>query len=191
MHLKEVFAPHYDYYLKHFTAVLNDIKKSEKGISEVLLEQKNDEPEDVYRLYRPDFLTKENTIIEINTDGYLNHEPQEYGFSDITVVIHPFLWNGCEIFLNTRPSNWIFLDNWIRKWIKLDEDLDETNSLYTEAIHKVEKPYVENEWEVIAVDLGTAPPDSLVELIELILGNGFVKRIEIGSPTMLNNEQNN
>lgn len=185
MKIEDVFIPHYEYYLKHFNAILKDIKKSESGVAEVLLDTNLEGIDEIYRLYRADFLTANHEIVEINTEGYINHEPQEFYYDDINVIIYPFLWNGCEIYLNTRPSNWIFLDEWAYKWIKRDDSELKTNDFNVGAIHKIEIPNSKDGWVMLAIDLGTAPPEALVELVELILSDGFVKGLEIGSPAMI------
>ena len=160
-----------------------------KGSSELLLESKIEEPEEYYRLYRFDCIKRKEAdfeIIEFNNDAYINHKPIYYHFDELQIEINPFFWNGCEIDLYGEIANWGIFIEWVKEWIEDDSDKGHENGSLSYKIHNFQKPRIELDKIVLAIDLGTVATDALIQLIRIIEHSG-IKKMRIHSDEMLKN----
>lgn len=185
MELSELLSKHREAYLTFFA-----IQKSEcEGASEVLLEMKNDDQEEIFRLYRFDCLGKNEDgsfkISEFNNDTYLNHPAVDFEYNGLIVEVNPFFWNGCEIHFKDKNYNFDAYIDWAKKWIDIDdENKNNAETEFAELIHNVQPPELTNGKCTLAIDFGTAKTESFMELL-IILKEIGVTKITIASKSML------
>jgi len=181
MELNELLSAHREYYINHFNDFLT---KSEKGASELLLEIKNEEPEELFRLYRYDLvytINDEHNIAEFNTDGFLKHDEISYSAGHKTLYILPIAWNGIEIWVDMF-SQFDSLKNWVNKWIDLNDINEPDENGFLGVIHNITKPTKDKKDNItFSVDLGTAPIESAIELINILLEDKTTSEIRLES----------
>ena len=160
------------------------------GATEVLLEMKNGQDEELYRLYRFDCLNKEFDseefkMLEFNVDRYLDHPPLYYKVGKMDLELRPFFWNGCEVHIEEAPDDWTPFMEWARKWMDI-EDKQERNpvSNFQLVVHSVLPPAKLVEGYDLAIDLGTAPSSALIELLNTLEEMG-VRNVRIDSVSMV------
>ncbi len=169
MKLKELLNKHRDYYLNQFIDLLN---KSEDGASELLLEMKNDEPEELFRLYRYDLVTQktdEYGITEFSTDGFLKHQDINFSVENKTIILSSIVWNGVEVSVNDPLNESENIKKWAYKWLDIeDEKTPDLNNLQG-VIHSITKPEIENGYTKFSIDFGSAPVECAMELINILV----------------------
>ena len=188
MEIRELLEQHRSHYIKYFLEVSKDCN----GDCEVLVDQKNDEPDELYRLYRMDCIEKNEdgtfNIIEYNNDAFLNHSPISFSGNDVNIEICPIFWNGVEIGITGFDGEFTEVTSWARKWIDIeDSNSRETPEGFTGAIHNFYKPETHEEKIYLSIDFGTAGIVAITELIDILLENN-VKNIRIHSDTLLSDD---
>ena len=181
MKIKELLEKHREYYLNHYGQALT---KEKSGAAELLIElnKQGDEPNEVYRMYRFDFMSKENDApkpVEFNLDGYLNHETVEYDVGEQKIIVNPFFWNSIELILDTEVKDLNDYEDWARKWLDLKDKNKIDQNGYSGVIHNISPPEPIQRGTRFLIDLGTAPVDALTELIEIFLNTEGVGTIRI------------
>lgn len=188
MEITELLNKHRDYYLNHFIHLLS---QSEDGASELLLEIKNDESEELWRLYRYDLVTKNDDghgITEFNTDGFLNHQDVSYSVGDKTIILSPIVWNGVEVSIDGSFEVNEKVKEWAYRWLDIkDKNLPDSNNLQG-VIHSITKPETINNWTTYSIDLGSSPVESIMELLEVLINDPKTTIIKLESTWMTNKE---
>lgn len=188
MKLIELLSKHRNYYLNRFVDLLN---KSEIGALELLLEMKNDEPEELFRLYRYDLVTQKTDgygITEFNTDGFLEHQDINFSVENKTIVLSSIVWNGVEVSVNSslnKPEN---IKKWAYEWLDIeDEKTPDLNNLRG-VIHSITKPEIENGYTKFSIDFGSAPVECAMELIDILANEPKITEIKFESTWMTKNQ---
>lgn len=187
MKLKELLDKHRTYYLENFKKLLN---QSEEGVSELLIENKSEEPDVLFRLYRYDLVTKTETghkIVEFNTDGFLNHSKIEYELYEKIIDFHPIVWNGVDFTIEQIGMDFQYISDWAYKWLDINDEFPIDSDKLQGVVHNISKPVVLEDELTFSVDFGTSPIESTMELIEIILKNNSVKRLKLESTWMTEN----
>ncbi len=184
MEIGELLSKHREAYIKFFKRQ----KSNCEGVSEALLEMKNDEQEEIYCLYRFDCLGRNEDdsfkIIEFNNDTYLNHQQIEFEYKGLKIELNPFFWNGCEIQFKDKGYKFDTYIEWAKKWIDIeDKNENNTDIELAELIHNVQPPVLEKEVYTLSIDFGTSKVEAFLELFKILKGIG-VNRIKIDSKSM-------
>ena len=188
MEINELLNKHRDYYLNHFTDLLN---QSDDGASELLLEMKNDESEELFRLYRYDLVTKKEDghgITEFNTDGFLNHEDISYTVGDKTIIHSPIVWNGVEVSINDSSDGFEMVKKWAYKWLDVNDDKAPDSNNLQGVIHSITKPESVNNWTTFSIDFGSSPVESVMELLDILVNDPKTTIIKLESTWMTKNK---
>ncbi len=165
MTINELLTEHRNYYVNQF---LDFQRKSDGGSTELLIEVNNDEPDEIFRLYRYDLVQDENgdpKISEFNIDGFLNHEEIQFNTQGKKLLISPIVWNGVEVLIGNTSFNFKPIIEWAYIWLDENEDVQQTNEGLTGNLHSITKPEIEFGWLSTSIDFGTAPISALIELI--------------------------
>ena len=182
MELQDILEKHREYYLNHYNEVTSSIKDSQ---NEILLKLPAIKSNEVFELYRYDIISGEKespNIQEINTDGYLNHEELGYSVNNKGIVLSPIVWNGVDFTVDKEYNNFKTLINWAKNWIDSEDKSSDTKP--QGFIHSITEPEVENNNVTFSVDFGTAPIDSLIELLILLSKEKEVNNIKLSSTWM-------
>lgn len=159
-------------YVDFFVETINILKKGKDTFASELLvwtnEQSTPAPFDLIRL---DFIYKnesnENKIIEIRLDKNLEYDKTKLERNNSVLTIKLFCWNSCEMTIDKLDKKQ--LEEWIRKWIEADEEI---NGQISEVIHSCTLPELIDNKHKFTIDLGTAPYIALLELIDSLTKTG-------------------
>ena len=188
MKLIKILEQHRAHYIKHFF----ECSKSCDGSNEVLLDQKSDDPVELYRLYRFDCLEKKEDgnykIIEYNNDSHLCHPEISFTLNSMEIELNPIYWNGIEIDVFGFNEKWEKVHGWIIKWIDSNDkkEIEPIGSM-SGLIHNFQRPEITTEKIQLAIDFGTANTIAMTELLNILQENNTYK-IRIHSDTMLADE---
>ena len=188
MELHEIVAKHQKYYFEFFSKA----STSCQGAKELLVDRKNDDSEEVYRLYRFDCLEKDNKgdfgIIEYNTDSFLNHDPIAFDYDNLEIELNPLFWNGVELEIWGLNENMSTIVQWAEKWIDA-KDLNNIpkNGAFSGLIHSILRPEITKEKTIIYIDFGTSEIDSFLQLMDVLKNNG-AKKVIIHSKSLIESE---
>ncbi len=191
MTLDELLTKERTQYLATFQLGL-DQHKTAKSAIEVMIQTTADQNrnlQELYQINRYDLINinaegkYDLTEFNLDKDSVLKFAEQVYEINGTKVIVNPFVWNGCELTLDKKPN--ITFDNWVKKWIDLDDKKIVSAEGYQNAIHSVTFPEEENGKWTISIDFGTSPIDAFKELITTLGGQG-IKKVEVHSRTFLN-----
>ena len=122
--------------------------------------------------------------VDLNDDVWKGFEPTTIWLSDaVSITLRPFAWNavviGFEMDGNVRQLR--RLRNWYLEWFqsRLFADAPALDG----AVHSLSGPEQCNGFWVMKIDLGTAPIEAMIDLLEALISSG-VTEIEIGSAVM-------
>ena len=153
------------------------------GAKEILVAYNSDKPPMLLNLTRFDYLEKRNDtfdIEELSPDTYINHETLEFITGNLTIVLNPFYWHGCEFILNKKMSDTTFIEDWAKQWIDEDDLLQGSTEGYSNAIHSVTIPEIGEDETKFTIDFGTATIDCFLDLINKISENN-IKKVTVNS----------
>ena len=188
MELTEILEQHRSHYLKHFI----EMSKKCNG-SEILVDQKNDEEIELFRLYRFDCIERNEDdsfkILEYNHESFLNHPTISFKIYGVDIELNPIYWNGVEIDVYEFNEKWEEIHIWALKWIGVEDEKD-FNSIgeLSGFLHNYQKPDISEGKVTLAIDFGTSDVLSILELIEILADNEATK-INIHSGSMINGDE--
>jgi len=153
---------------------------------EVMFELQRDQPLP-YRLYRADMAANNDgspKMQDVNPTTHLSFEPFGIELDDgVTVAVSPFVWNDIALQINTTmPAEPV--EAWAMRWLDL-EDLspDDEHGLQS-VIHCIVREDAADGSTLLTIDFGSAPVESLRELIELAFTAG-ASHVSLYSQTLL------
>lgn len=152
---------------------------------EVMFELQRDEPLP-YRLYRADMAANNNgspKIQDVNPSTHLSFEP--FGLQvakGVTATVDPFVWNDVGIRTNsTMPAEPV--EGWAVRWLDLEDKYPKDEHGLQGVIHSIVREDAAEGSTLLTVDFGSAPVESLSELIELAFHSG-ASHVSIYSQTL-------
>ena len=175
-------------YLKALALSVDEQKKAHKNVaSEVLIEMNTRDVSLPYRMMRPDILLTEESgktrLIEVNKDAYVSFDPYLMTLQNgLSVVFHPFHWNGIEFRTRSTQIDWGRLEEWTKFWVDVTDSRYQPTREWLDVVHNVTCPALENGVWSFSVDFGTAPTDALNQLFEIFSADD---KIEVGSFSMI------
>lgn len=118
--------------------------------------------------------------LQIDTDEMLTFDPVEFDWpeNELRVELHPFQWNWIQlrIYGLSAKTDWSPLREWFLRWFQEEDPVaDELLG----GVHFLSDPEPQEGCSQVSIDLGTAPVESLEELLDAI-GRLGADRVEIG-----------
>ncbi len=184
--LRRVLAEARDRYLDHYRAVVRRAKANRpQAVPELLIELKPADGGLVHRLTRVDVIwggAAQPSIIEANVDPPTEVECIYSAIGPPVVRAFSLVWNACEILCPEPVVLGSEFERWFARWVDLDDVRAPDADGLAGVIHSVTKAgRVGDKWG-FSIDLGSAPAESVLELLELPeLNQAGV--VEIGSFT--------
>jgi hypothetical protein len=184
--LRRVLAEARDQYLHHYRAVIHRAKANRpQAVPELLIELNAADSGLVNRLTRVDVIwggAAQPSIIEANVDPPAKVECIYSAVGPPVVRAFSLVWNACEILCPEPIVLSSEFDRWFVRWLDLDDAKAPDAEGLAGVIHSVTKPgRVGDKWG-FSIDLGSAPADAVLELLEL---PEFIRAgvVEVGSFT--------
>lgn len=182
MSLQNVLEAARDHYVKFFVAARDrQLIQNPQTVAELLISINTDELKYPYRYLRVDLLSKDAEGTPKPIELRIDAEPVEgrgFNFGTFVVEAYPFSWCAVQLLLGSEPTNMRQLEGWMTRWLDVEDKKTPGPSGESLSVHSfspIQK--IEQGW-VLRADFGTAPADALMELIELLVGQG-VRRIAI------------
>jgi hypothetical protein len=85
--------------------------------------------------------------------------------------VRRFRWNGCIVQVVREPPVAPLLGAWFARWMD-PKDQKPQAGMWSEVVHSVTEPKQEDDVWSFSVDLGTAPPRAVLELLEALCVEG-------------------
>lgn len=169
MEIEELLDKHRKHYIKNFAEAIQEYP----GVKEVLFDQKTEEPNELYRLYRFDSIERKVDdnfkVIEFNHDTFLDHPTIHFDLNNVKIELNPIMWNGVEIEIENFNGKMDEVHDWIKKWIDIDSlKENKTNNPLLGVIHNFQRPQNLDKFTNFAIDLGSAETEALTELLQII-----------------------
>ncbi len=158
-------------YLDFFKHDIEEFKKDKNRYGvELLIETNGEDLKHPFNLIRVDFIYKDeknvDRIISLELDSYQHYEVITKTINNARIEIFPFCWNNCRFITDKIEAS--ILIPWVEKWIDIE---DSRYSDYSNSIHNCSMVEKSDNADEITVDFGTAPIDSMTELINLLAMN--------------------
>ncbi len=117
-----------------------------------------------------------------SSEQYVDFEPVEFEYKGVFVRQFPFVWTQAQIEVHGSVDQSLSpkLRNWFLEHFG-DADAESSTDLQY-ALHFLSEPKYSDQFATFELDLGTAQPESLTDLLEILVSNGAV---EIGISTEL------
>ncbi|WP_152604043.1 hypothetical protein [Methylotenera sp. N17] len=158
--------------------------KEGKSILELLVRPNQMPWPDPYAQVRVDMLSNLNN--EVKATRYEQEHPvknfkvSSFTVNSMNVDLYPFVWNRVEFRSTYTPKNIQLLTDWTTKWMDLEDKNPVDKNGLSGAIHSVTYPSSNNSFWYFMVDFGSAPTQSLDELLAVLSSMG-VTNITVGS----------
>jgi len=154
-------------------------------VSIELLIRINGVPEDaINSLSRVDIVYKQDDqlqMVEVNLDKAYKSKNSKYDYFGQTISLHPIVWNGIEIYTDTKTIDEPKLLRWYGKWMDIEDEKPINESGFSSVIHSFNYEISEQGYS-FSIDFGTSELESFTELLDIIKKSG-AKNITIGSFT--------
>jgi len=105
-------------------------------------------------------------LVGIQEDTQPGFEPfsAEVASLNIEVSVAPFLWHRCDVLMQGSCEDWQPLLEWFAKWMDLDNSRRDPSG-FAGSIHQMSLPAEHPEGTILTIDMGTAPPEAMLELL--------------------------
>jgi hypothetical protein len=142
-----------------------------EGAKELLIKVNQGDEPIFFDLIRIDHATNIDNIFspeDLNPQYLINHATVRFNYGNLDIELSPFFWDNCKLIINSSQFDLNKLISWAENWIDAeDQSIINQEGLYG-VIHKISNIYKEGNIIEFMVDLGTAPTESLIELIKIL-----------------------
>lgn len=129
------------------------------------------------------FIIRDGAVVDslqIDTEGMLSFDPITFSWPEnrLSVDLGPFQWNWMQLRVFGLPpkANWEPLRDWFLRWF---QDDDPAADQLLGGVHFMSDPSSADGCAEVSIDLGSAPVESLEELLDAV-GGMDAKRVQIG-----------
>ncbi|WP_061286732.1 hypothetical protein [Herbaspirillum chlorophenolicum] len=180
MTIQAIFARERERYVDHLIEAKTKLEpESGPVVGELLLSINNENIPYPYRYVRVDVMCRSKDGSPQPCQVTLPIDPafeaRGFKFEEITVEIYPFTWDSIQIVVDQPIPNISQLEEWIERWLDVEDKNDPGPSNTSQAIHSFSQVENLNGWWFLTGDFGSAPTDALMEIIELIAGQGVTR----------------
>jgi hypothetical protein len=168
MNLKELLDLHRAHYIDHF---VQGLQKLEDSPTEILLDLDNKAPDELHRMYRVDGLKlvgDSYRMVEFNLTSPFKHAPFTEQRGEVTVEVHPFIWNACVVEVLTDRIDRGAVIAWGTHWIDVEDVKSKDADGMQGVIHNISPASYPQGKLTYWVDFGTAPVQAMLELIKVL-----------------------
>jgi hypothetical protein len=130
----------------------------------------------IYPYYRPDVVSKNDggdKLHEIRLGANPSFEAVSFAGDGFQVDIHPFAWSDIQVIFDKPPTDAQQIEDWFTRWVDADDLGGAAQNSLSGAVHTFSPAEQHGLLWMLIGDLGTAPADALVELIELLIAQGM------------------
>lgn len=174
-----------DRYAAYFDTAAADIaSRAPATARELLIAVDNEALAYPYRYVRADLISKaadgSDQIHEVWLDPAQDAEARGFQLGPVSVEIHPFTWCSAQIAFDRRLPDVAKFEALLTQWLDVDETSTDPLRV-ANAIHSATPIESNGELWYLTIDFGTAPADTLLDLIDFLANEGMADRIIIAS----------
>ncbi len=184
MSIETIISAERDRYVAHFEAVAEEMSATKAQYArEVLISVDTDTLSYPYRFIRADLM--ENSadgtpqVYEIWLDPLQDSEATGFQLGPVTIEIYPFTWCEAQIAFDRQLPDLAKLEALLTSWLDV-ADTRSTNRA-ANAIHSVTPVETNGRLWYLTIDFGTAPADTMLDLLDFLANEGRSDRIVITS----------
>jgi hypothetical protein len=90
----------------------------------------------------------------------------------VDVKVFPLTWEALLVWVHHPEPDWCVLDSWRQRWMDPDQEREKDENGLDGVAHFLSEPVAEGGGWLMEVDLGSAPVEALVELMEKLVAMG-------------------
>ncbi len=98
------------------------------------------------------------------------------------VTVSPARWDDCLVRFSHASPPWPQIEAWLARWLDREEQRPKDADGLSGVVHSMSEPRTQGSRHYLFVDFGSAGPEALVELLELLAGSGAT-RVGVSSET--------
>jgi hypothetical protein len=171
MELFDLVADIRDHYVSQFAVFTASQRRlCASGGSEVKLKLHADSPL-FMQLYCVDYIDKDQRVIELQPDTFLQFDQIEARIETAELVIEQLRWNDCVILHDLKELSGDDLKLWFQNWFDPEDARHVSSASICETIH-----FLLVETSSLSIDFGTARPDAFWDILGILANNGALKR---------------
>ncbi len=173
-------------YVDFFERAVADARRARTHAArELLISINNEALAYPYRYLRIDLITKEsqgpNEFLQLLDGPDPGFEGRSFDLGGAIIELHPFAWCETQIAFDAPPADLHSIETYLTDWLDLEDRKRTGDAGPPNAIHSATPIETNGQLWFLTIDFGTAPPDALIDLIDLLLNQGM-NRIIILSP---------
>jgi hypothetical protein len=153
---------------------------------ELLISINNDAIPYPYRYIRADIVRSNADgspgFIQIQGEVDPSVRRKRYNLGGAVVELRPFSWDDAQIAFNVAPRDLAAIERFITTWLDVDDSKRTQDDAPALAIHSASRIETNGALWFLTLDLGTAPPDVLLDLIDLLLDQGATEVYVLSPP---------
>lgn len=117
----------------------------------------------------------------VDLQKFLPWEPARIRVGALSVLVEPFLWHVCAIVARPAPGEdtFVALARWFDRWFERPKEPEER---FRNAVHWMSDPEIREGHLCLQVDLGSASPDALLDLLDTIGSMGATSAAVYSAP---------
>jgi len=172
-------------YVTHFEAVASDVaSKGSAHARELLIAINNDALAYPYRYLRADLIEKaadgSDQFYEVWLDPQKDAEATGFQMGPVRIEIYPFTWCSIQIAFDRPLPDLAKLEAMLTAWLDVDDAKTSATGV-ANAIHSASPIESNGQLWFLTIDFGTAPADTMLDLIDFLANEGMAERIIIAS----------
>jgi hypothetical protein len=125
---------------------------------------------------RADYIprTGDGKPARVDATARLDFEPISVAYADCTVLIHPFAWDWVRITIRGLPEQAVaaLSRNWFFRWFDPDDANEADDQGLYGVVHFLDEPETVTDGIELSIDLGSAPPEALDDLLRQVSAHG-------------------
>lgn len=170
MSIEAVIRREQQRYVDFFTGAKAALQNENREVqAEVLISQPDEALPYPYRYMRVDasHLNSEGkwafNMLHLGSDPEV--EPRRYDCGTFQLDIYPFAWSDMQIIFDKPPADIGRIENWITRWLDVDNTGVHAHSGLGGVVHNFFRVEQRDSLWILMGDMGTAPPEALLELL--------------------------
>jgi hypothetical protein len=172
-------------YAAYFETVVADkFSTSPNTVRELLISLNNEDWEYPYRYVRADLISKSedgsDQVFEVWLDPAPNAEARGFQLGPVSIEVHPFTWCAVQVAFDRPLADVTKLEALLTQWLDIADSSTDPLKV-ANAIHSTTQIESNGQLWYLTIDFGTAPADTLLNLIDFLMNEGMVNRIIIAS----------
>lgn len=174
-------------YVAFFERAVVDARRARtQAVRELLISINNEALPYPYRYLRIDLIAKQShgsdEVLQFLDGPDPGVEGRGFNLGGAIVEFHPFAWCEAQIAFDAPPADLQAIETFLTAWLDLEDRNRTGDAGPANAIHSATPIETNGQLWFLTIDFGTAPPDALIDFIDLLLNQGMNRIIVLTPP---------